>query len=93
MEEMFCRRLKPEIKFALPSLSKAENALCSHQQRLKRADIRPENCDILYTDQATNILYIQATKPDGEVDHNQIIYIRIIVHEIILHMCVNHFGI
>ena len=62
MEGMFCRRLRPEIKFVLPSLCKAESALCCHQQCLKRADIIvPKHCSILYTDQATNILYIQAT--------------------------------
>ena len=62
MEGMFCRRLKPEIKFVLPSLYKAENTLCCHQQSLKRADIIvAKHYSILYTDQATNILYIQAT--------------------------------
>ena len=56
MEGMFCRRLKPEIKFVLPSLYKAENTLCCHQQSLKRADIIvAKHCSILYTDQATNI--------------------------------------
>lgn len=39
MEEMFCPRLRPEIKFVLPSLYRAENALCCHQQPPKRADI------------------------------------------------------
>lgn len=50
-DEMFCRRLRLEIKFVLPSLYKAENGLCCHQHHLEKADIieslDPKHCNIL----------------------------------------------
>uniref|UniRef100_A0A0A9CXJ5 Uncharacterized protein n=1 Tax=Arundo donax TaxID=35708 RepID=A0A0A9CXJ5_ARUDO len=71
MEEKFYRRSRPEIKFVLPSLYRAENAYCCHQQCLEKADTnelyRPQRLEHSFVDQATNFLYIKAIKPDQAV--------------------------